>query len=123
MLANPAQQYPSTFGKIQFFHDFPYALPTLVVGALNIVALVVIVLFVDEVCGLWPFCYLCTNRDRRSIDDPAPQVIMATAHYRRGTSSKPQVCQSFFSSPVSRTCWALHLRQVRLNGLTSSPIS
>jgi hypothetical protein len=48
-LANPAQQYPSTFGKIQFFRDFPYALPTLVVGVLTIVTLLVTVMFVNEV--------------------------------------------------------------------------
>jgi uncharacterized BrkB/YihY/UPF0761 family membrane protein len=48
-LANPAKQYPSTFGKIQFFHDFPYALPTLTVGVFIITALVITVFFVNEV--------------------------------------------------------------------------
>jgi MFS family permease len=49
-LANPAEQYPSLFGKIQFFRDFPYALPTLTVGVITIITLIITVLFVKEVC-------------------------------------------------------------------------
>jgi hypothetical protein len=51
-LAKPAEQYPSTFGKIQFFHDFPYALPTLTVGLFIVLALIVSVAFIDEVSSL-----------------------------------------------------------------------
>jgi hypothetical protein len=49
-LARPAIQYPSLFGNIQFFNDFPYALPMLTVGVLAVVTIVVTVLFVEEVC-------------------------------------------------------------------------
>ncbi|ETI27017.1 hypothetical protein G647_10116 [Cladophialophora carrionii CBS 160.54] len=37
-LAKPATVYPSVFGKIKFFWDYPYALPTFVTGAIGAIA-------------------------------------------------------------------------------------
>ncbi|OCT54540.1 hypothetical protein CLCR_00814 [Cladophialophora carrionii] len=37
-LAKPATVYPSIFGKIKFFRDYPYALPTFVTGSIGAIA-------------------------------------------------------------------------------------
>jgi len=50
MLAAPAEQYPAVFGKIQFFKDYPYALPTFVTGLIGLSAAIISALFVKEVC-------------------------------------------------------------------------
>ena len=47
-LANPARQFPALFGNVRFFLDYPYALPSLVVGAIGLSAVAVTALFVDE---------------------------------------------------------------------------
>lgn len=47
-LTDPAHQYPNVFGKIQFFYDYPYALPNLAVGVLCVVAVITTALFVEE---------------------------------------------------------------------------
>lgn len=47
-LSKPAETWPSTFGKMQLFIDYPYALPTLVVGAIPASAAVLSMLFVKE---------------------------------------------------------------------------
>ncbi|KAK3310718.1 major facilitator superfamily domain-containing protein [Chaetomium strumarium] len=47
-LADPARLYPGVFGNVRFFLDYPYALPSIVVGAMGLSALVVTVLFVEE---------------------------------------------------------------------------
>ncbi|KAJ9606348.1 hypothetical protein H2200_009309 [Cladophialophora chaetospira] len=38
VLAKPATEFPSIFGNIRFFHDYPYALPTLVTGSIGAIA-------------------------------------------------------------------------------------
>jgi hypothetical protein len=47
-LANPARQYPKAFGHIQFFKDYPYALPTMVVGVLNLATAAMSSVFIKE---------------------------------------------------------------------------
>jgi len=47
-LVNPATQYPRLFGNVAFFHDHPYALPSLVVGAIGLSAVAVTALCVEE---------------------------------------------------------------------------
>jgi MFS family permease len=47
-LADPARQYPSLFGNVRFFLDYPYALPSLAVGAIGLTAVAVTALCVDE---------------------------------------------------------------------------
>jgi hypothetical protein len=54
VLSNPADQYPSTFGKFQFFTDYPYALPTFGTGLFATSATVVAALFIEEVRSLHP---------------------------------------------------------------------
>lgn len=47
-LADPAGQYGSVFANNQFFLDYPYALPTIVTGALSASATALIALFAKE---------------------------------------------------------------------------
>lgn len=47
-LAEPAEQYPGAFGGIQFFKDYPYALPGFVVGAISATGALTSLLFLDE---------------------------------------------------------------------------
>jgi len=48
-LSNPAEQYPSVFGRIQLFKDYPYALPTFATGAIGASAAIINALFLKEV--------------------------------------------------------------------------
>lgn len=50
LLSEPAKQYPSLFGNVQFFKDFPYALPTFAGGFIGLTAAVISAVFVTEVC-------------------------------------------------------------------------
>jgi MFS family permease len=47
-LSKPAEQYPSVFGRIKLFKDFPYALPTFATGAVGVSAAIVSALFIKE---------------------------------------------------------------------------
>lgn len=47
-LARPADQYPSVFGKIQFFHDWPYILPSAIGGSVGLIAAITAFFFLKE---------------------------------------------------------------------------
>lgn len=47
-LADPAHQYPRLFGHVQFFHDYPYALPSFVIAGLGVAGVVTAAVFVQE---------------------------------------------------------------------------
>lgn len=47
-LADPVTQYPSVFGGIQFFEDYPYALTSFVVGAICLTGAITSALFLEE---------------------------------------------------------------------------
>ena len=47
-LADPAKQYGGIFADVPFFHDFPYALPTLATGAIGASATIIAAVFVHE---------------------------------------------------------------------------
>lgn len=49
VLERPAEKYTGTFGKIQFFHDYPYALPSMVTSAIALFAAFTTQVFVKEV--------------------------------------------------------------------------
>jgi MFS family permease len=51
-LAKPAEQYKSIFGEVKFWHDYPYALPTLISGAFVLAAAMISMFFVKEVITL-----------------------------------------------------------------------
>ncbi|KAH6898231.1 major facilitator superfamily domain-containing protein [Thelonectria olida] len=48
VLASPAEQYPRVFGKIQFFVDYPYALPGFVTGAIAATSFVACAFLLNE---------------------------------------------------------------------------
>ncbi|RDW77631.1 putative peptide transporter [Coleophoma cylindrospora] len=48
VLSNPVDQYPSAFGKVQFFKDYPYALPTFATGAIGLSASIISAIFINE---------------------------------------------------------------------------
>lgn len=47
-LADPAGQYPGLFGNIQFFKEYPYALPSFAVGVIGITAVLVTAFLAEE---------------------------------------------------------------------------
>ncbi|KPM43686.1 hypothetical protein AK830_g2870 [Neonectria ditissima] len=47
-LADPAEQYPGTFGGVKFFEDYPYALPGFVTGAISATSFLANALFLTE---------------------------------------------------------------------------
>jgi MFS family permease len=49
---SPAKKFPSTLGKIHFFHEYPYALPGFMVASVSAVCVVVTALFVKETLHL-----------------------------------------------------------------------
>lgn len=46
--AKPADQYEGTFDHIKFFRDWPYALPTLIIGSLGLITALMVIFFVRE---------------------------------------------------------------------------
>lgn len=60
-LSNPAEQYPSVFGKVKFFKDYPYALPSFTVGAIGLSAVITSALFIKEVCLLLTYHFRSTS--------------------------------------------------------------
>lgn len=48
-LSTPAKQYPSIFGGIWFFEEYPYALPNIIAGVVGLSAAVISSLFLKEV--------------------------------------------------------------------------
>ncbi|KAF5026688.1 hypothetical protein F66182_1237 [Fusarium sp. NRRL 66182] len=67
-LADPAHQFPRAFGHVQFFHDYPYALPGFVTGAISSTASLTSALFLNET--------LDKARDShgRTIHQPSPSM-------------------------------------------------
>ncbi|MCJ1319789.1 hypothetical protein MMC15_005125 [Xylographa vitiligo] len=47
-LASPADQYPQVFGGIYFFEEFPYAVPTILIGVISASAAITSWLFLKE---------------------------------------------------------------------------
>lgn len=47
-LARPAEQYPNIFGKLQFFRDWPYILPTAIAGIVGFIAALTSFFFLEE---------------------------------------------------------------------------
>ncbi|CAG9948856.1 unnamed protein product [Clonostachys rosea f. rosea IK726] len=72
-LADPVRQYPALFSGIEFFEKYPYALPGLVIGGINITGAIMSALFLEET--------LDRSTARKEIRDqchapkPAPQQM------------------------------------------------
>ncbi|KAF2648278.1 MFS general substrate transporter [Lophiostoma macrostomum CBS 122681] len=53
-LERPALKFPSTFGRIQFFHDYPYAFPGFITASVGLIAAILTTFFVKETLHLKP---------------------------------------------------------------------
>ncbi|KAI1340728.1 major facilitator superfamily transporter [Xylariaceae sp. FL0016] len=62
-LADPAGQYPRTFGGVQFFESYPYALPSIVIGCVGLTAVFTSAFFVEETLH---------RRRKTAAEDDAP---------------------------------------------------
>jgi hypothetical protein len=60
VFCRPAEKYPSVFGGVQFFKDYPYALATFTTGAIGAIACIVSALFVKEVSNIAPHLLYAT---------------------------------------------------------------
>lgn len=100
LLAEPAAQYPKLFGKIQFFIDYPYALPSFAVGCIGLSAIVVTVLFVEETLprGLLSNTSSVTSStdtaDYTGADSDTSEAAMAII-----TKSQPPTIRQLLTSP------------------------
>ncbi|KNG50423.1 actin [Stemphylium lycopersici] len=47
-LERPADKFPSTFGRVQFWHDHPYALPNIFIACISLSAAIAAMMFVKE---------------------------------------------------------------------------
>jgi MFS family permease len=54
VLAEPAKLYPSIFGGVKFWEDYPYALPNFAVSLLGLIGVLTSVLFVEETLNRKP---------------------------------------------------------------------
>lgn len=68
VFANVADQYPRIFGNIQFFKDYPYALPGFIGGFIGLTSVITSALFLTET--LTP--------DRRASNKASPHAMMST---------------------------------------------
>jgi hypothetical protein len=55
LLESPADKFGSTFGRIRFFHDYPYALPGFASACLGLSAAILTALFVKEVRRIFAY--------------------------------------------------------------------
>ncbi|KAL2176043.1 major facilitator superfamily domain-containing protein [Thermothelomyces heterothallicus CBS 202.75] len=67
-LADPARQYPALFGRVRFFHDYPYALSSLAVSAIGFSAVAVTALFAEETL---PKSLAAAGRRRATTEESA----------------------------------------------------
>ncbi|KAJ4412874.1 hypothetical protein N0V85_003651 [Neurospora sp. IMI 360204] len=74
-LADPAGQYPGLFGNIQFFKDYPYALPSFAVGAIGVTAVLVTAFLAEETLKKDIFG---GGSDTEESDAPAKPAPMTT---------------------------------------------
>lgn len=85
-LSRPADQFPSTFGRIQFFRDYPYFLPCFVAGFLNLCAVIIGALFLKEVS----FAHTDRGRTLISNTQTLPARALAKGSDDPSAPSKPK---------------------------------
>lgn len=52
ILSDPASSYPSLFGDVWFFHEFPYAAPNILSAIFLFCAMLLVWLFLEEVSAV-----------------------------------------------------------------------
>ncbi|KAH8669176.1 major facilitator superfamily domain-containing protein [Xylariales sp. PMI_506] len=114
MLAEPATQYPGIFGDMDFFRDYPYALPTIVTGLLGMSAVVISSIFLNETLKKGKNTAEGQNEEDLDIWEifRAPgvgQVLFITAH---------AMLLAFSYFAVAPVCW---FTPVELGGFGFTP--
>jgi hypothetical protein len=66
-LCNPVDQYPALFGGVQFFIDYPYALPNFGTGLFGAIATVLAIVFLEEVTFFYKIRRVVINPWRRLL--------------------------------------------------------
>ncbi|KAM7205507.1 protein zinc induced facilitator-LIKE 1 [Naviculisporaceae sp. PSN 640] len=101
LLAEPAAQYPKLFGNIQFFIDYPYALPSFAVGCIGLSAIVVAILFVEETL---PRGLLSKSRSSSVVASSTTTTDYAGSEAGSETSEAATV---IITKPIPTTTWQL----------------
>ncbi|OAL33836.1 hypothetical protein AYO20_06847 [Fonsecaea nubica] len=104
-LANPAMVYPSVFGHIKFFRDYPYALPTFVSGSIAIIATITLAMGIKETLVRSPTQQSAGARKEMSIPDllrspNVPITLYIYAHIMLLAFSYTAIVPVFFFTPV-----------------------
>ncbi|KAF7531933.1 hypothetical protein G7054_g8443 [Neopestalotiopsis clavispora] len=85
-LAEPATQYPRVFGNVTLFREYPYALPSFVVGGIGLTAVITTALFVKETLKKQP-----SNERTDSAEGGASDPAKSSATSTRQLLKSPDV--------------------------------
>ncbi|KIW20804.1 hypothetical protein PV08_01382 [Exophiala spinifera] len=103
-LAKPAALFPSIFGHIQFFHDFPYALPTIVTGVIGVIATVTSGIFLKETLVRKPKSSSDISTKMSTLEllraRNVPMTLYIYAHVMVLAFSYTAIVPVFFFTPV-----------------------
>ncbi|OIW34437.1 MFS general substrate transporter [Coniochaeta ligniaria NRRL 30616] len=75
-LANPARLYPKLFGDVQFFLDYPFALPSFAIGFIGLTSVFTSAFFVEETLKKKPSANGSANGTESGPPKPAPLSTM-----------------------------------------------
>ncbi|KIW26241.1 uncharacterized protein PV07_09354 [Cladophialophora immunda] len=104
-LANPATEYPSVFGHIKLFHEYPYALPTFVSGSIGLVATITSAIGIKETLVRSPKKSSAGPQKEMSIlallrSPNVPITLYIYAHIMLLAFSYTAILPVFFFTPV-----------------------
>ncbi|OAP54942.1 hypothetical protein AYL99_10642 [Fonsecaea erecta] len=104
-LANPAKVYPSVFGHIKFFHEYPYALPTFVTGSIGVIATITSAIGLKETLVRSPKKSSTGSQKEMSIlallrSPNVPITLYIYAHIMLLAFSYTAIAPVFFFTPV-----------------------
>lgn len=77
-LADPAGQYPRLFGKVQFFLDYPYALPSFAIAFIGLTAVFTSAFFLEETLQKKPESNGAVSNDNTGESDPPKPEPLST---------------------------------------------
>ncbi|KIX97728.1 uncharacterized protein Z520_06506 [Fonsecaea multimorphosa CBS 102226] len=104
-LANPATEYPSVFGHVKLFREYPYALPTFVTGSIGLMATITTAIGVKETLVRSPKKSSTDSRKEMSIlallrSPNVPITLYIYAHIMLLAFSYTAIAPVFFFTPV-----------------------
>ena len=135
-LADPARQYPGLFGNVSFFINYPYALPSLVVGVIGLSAVAVTAVCVEETL-VKPTAADRSHGEDSAAPKPAPYttrdlfevpgvriVLYTYGHIMLLAYSYTSIVPVFWFTPVRLGGWGFTSLQISLmmglNGLSQA---